>query len=67
MNLTSNPMFFLLFHLSFQEESYGHALQFGTKLQRGEAIAEKRRLKKLKPNIYIEDRLGHLRYNDVWD
>ncbi|XP_031621234.1 ribosomal protein 63, mitochondrial [Contarinia nasturtii] len=60
MGLLMNP------YLS-AEESRGHTAVHDKSYKRYLEIKEMRRLKKLKENITLEDRLKHLSFRDVWD
>nr|XP_022907835.1 ribosomal protein 63, mitochondrial [Onthophagus taurus] len=58
-------MFLLRHPYLTPEQSKGHSIALGKQVERMERL---RAMKKdFKDHVTLEDRLGHLRYNEAWD
>lgn len=55
------------FLFALQEECKGHGAALGKQEKSLDRVIEARRVKKLKENVYIEERLKHLTVQDGWD
>lgn len=49
-----------------QEQSHGHSKSKGLAYEKFGKMLTEQRLK-FKPNITLEERLGHLRYREPWE